>query len=403
MGTPARPSARLLAPVLAPLLTLALALGLTGALGAALVAPATAATQKVRLAGNISNPDGVTLRVSWFTKDWVQVGTRKVHSDVYVLHLKPGVYHVQFTDLRPTYDTDKYAPSDVTVKLVRASKQRNVRMRTGAAVVGTIKGGNGKALSKARIVAADANEVTFSTTANRKGQYALAGLPPGSYSLFTWDRDKKWVARSTYVAKLTRGEVRSEALRLTKKAGSLLVDLRAGASSVGKVTVTAVSKKTGQWWTVTARGGTATFSGLFPGGYTLVAPGWQNWFARTGVIKGALVHAGRTDFSSSFRWTTQGGRVKGRVISSDGKVGMEDVTVELRTHAGKVIASGTTDSDGRFLLGQQLRTQSHLSLVVIPNSSQLQYYKRAQRNGLSVHVNKVRAVGTITLTKRASA
>ena len=59
----------------------------------------------------------------------------------------------------------------------------------------------------ARVVAANKEQNSFETTANAQGQYALGGLPPGSYSVFTYDKRKSWVGKSTYLPEAQGREV----------------------------------------------------------------------------------------------------------------------------------------------------------------------------------------------------
>ena len=62
----------------------------------------------------------------------------------------------------------------------------------------------------------------------------------------------------------------------------------------GNPTVTAVSKKTGQFWSKQVKGGNAVFQGLYPGKYKLVANGFGIWFGKTGSDQGDNVKSGKT-------------------------------------------------------------------------------------------------------------
>ena len=71
-------------------------------------------------------------------------------------------------------------------------------MRKGGYVTGTVVTGTGKPAKSARVVAANRQENSFETTANSKGQFAVGGLPQGKYSVFAWDKQKAWAAKSQW-------------------------------------------------------------------------------------------------------------------------------------------------------------------------------------------------------------
>ncbi|MEI5671835.1 MULTISPECIES: MSCRAMM family protein [unclassified Nocardioides] len=363
MGTT---TARRTTTVLAVLVGLFASLLLSVAATAPAEAASAARTFEVR--GQVLTPGKLPrLRLKWFTRDWTYLGEKRVSGDIYTLSLAPGTYHLQFVDQRPSYDVTKYAPADVTVTIRNRSVQKDVRMRRGAAITGTVRTG-GVVGKGARVVAANTYEQSYETKANDKGQFAIGGLPTGKYSVFTYDRRGTYVDKSTYVGRLKQGRAKNVGIRLRKKGGSLLVDLFRGDGSraTGKFAVTAVSKKTGQWWTATARGGKVTFRGLYPGRYTLVAPGNGDWLARTGPIAGANVRPGRADLASRFTWTKRGAWVTGRVV--DGKSGqaLGKVTVTLYSSGGQALATTTSGSTGLFKLSGQLTTSSNLTLQVRP-------------------------------------
>ncbi len=201
------------------------------------------------------------------------------------LTLPVGSYRLQFTDKRPSYDVTKFAPTDATVTVRSGSTAvRNVRMHRGAAITGTVRTAAGSG-SHATVTAANKAEQSFSTIANDKGQFAIGGLPAGSYSVFTYDHKKTYVAKSTYVKKLAAGHPQNIDIKLNKRAGNLLVDLYAGDQPInGTLMVTAISKKTGQFWTMKARNGTADLRGVYPGRYTLIVPGYRDFFGKTGTV-----------------------------------------------------------------------------------------------------------------------
>ncbi|CAB4706157.1 MAG: hypothetical protein F2667_06285 [Actinobacteria bacterium] len=331
---------------------------------------AEAAPQKGTVVGEITGTQGGTpnVRMRWFDKDWKFLGERKVNGGIYSLRLNPGTYHLQFVDQRPSYDVTKYAPADITVKLGTRTVQRNVRLKRGAAITGTVYAG-GKPAAGAKVVAANTFEQSYPTKANSQGQFAIGGLPSSNYSVFTYDRTKTWVGKSLYVPKLKVGRAVNVPIRLTKKAGKLLVQLYVadGSRMRKRVAVTAVSKATGQFWTETAKNGSVTFSGLYPGGYRLVAPGTGIYLARTASIQNAKVRAGRSDLASSFTWTKRGAWVTGRVVDlEDPSFPLEGASVLLFNAAGDQVGSTTSLKDGTFEFAGQYVTDQGLTVVAQP-------------------------------------
>lgn len=329
-------------------------------------APASGAVARGTVTGEVLADGGVPLRVRWFDEDWNYVDQRKVTGRIYDLTLPAGTYYLQFVDLRPSYLVDKYAPTDIEVTVRKGrTVQKDVRMRVGAAITGTARGG-GKALAGARIVAANAHEQSFETKADRKGRFAIGGLPDGSYSVFTYDRKAQWVGRSTYLRGLRARQVRDTAIALGTRAGSLRVELRAGRDKMRQTAfVTAVSKASGQFWTVKASRGVAVFDGLFPGGYRMVAPAVGSYLPEQGSIDGAKVRPGRADLVSTFTWTKQAARVTGTVV--DGRYPdfeMSGVRVELLGAEGGVLASTTSGGDGRFWMNAGTATLKGVSIRI---------------------------------------
>ncbi|MCW2773523.1 MAG: hypothetical protein JWN91_1849 [Nocardioides sp.] len=369
----------MLSPVrrsLAALVALLLALLLGALVG---TAPVVAAGDTGVAFGTIRFPqkDNPGIKVLWFTKDWSYLGTRTAAGGSYSLNLPAGSYHLQFVDQRPSYKTDKYAPTDISVT-VRAGHgtQKNVAMKKGAFITGTVKT-HGKTAKKARVVAANQNQSSFETTANNKGQFAVGGLPEGKYSLFTYDHRHLYVDKSTYAGKLQPGGSANVAINLTKKAGSLRVYMFTSANGVkkrvsGNPVVTAVSKATGQFWSAKVTGGNVVFQGLYPGKYKLVANGFGVWFGRTGAIEGANVRAGKADFGT-FTYTKRGGWVSGTVVdggSDDGSdFPMKDSVVRLFDAGGAELTSTTADENGHFTLSGQFGTMNGLTVTVDPNPS----------------------------------
>jgi hypothetical protein len=369
-------------------------------------APAQAETGRVR--GTISGAKGQgtpKVKVTWFTADWTYLGSRKASGGGYSLVLDPGTYHLQFTDKRPAYDVDKYYPADVQVTVTSASTTvKNVKLKVGAAIGGVAKAG-GRPAAGARIVAANKDENSFETTANNKGEFALGGLPPGSYSVFTYDQKQRFVGRSRYLPRLKSGKFKKANINLPDKAGRFVVDLYAGDQPYpGIAYVTAVSRKNGQFWTEKAAHGTVTFGGLYRGAYDLVIPGAGGYLGGTLKVSGK-VKPGKTSFGS-VRLTQRGATVTGAVVDAeDQATPLADALVVVYDGAGKELARATTGADGAFVVGGQLATQAGLTVSFGPGGSNPPYlhglhyctFGTTTRSGVAVTAGQATALGTIPL------
>jgi hypothetical protein len=368
-------------------------------------APAADATSSGRIRGYVVAPHGVTppLKVSWFRTDWTYLGSRSLsRSGAYSLSLPPGTYRLQFADKRPSYDVTKLATTDATV-VVRSAHTtvKNVRMQRGSAITGTVRTGD-KPGAKATVIAASKDERSFATVANAQGQFAIGGLPPGSYSVFTYDHKKTYVGKSSFVRGLKPGHPANVGIHLTKRAGGLLVDLYAGDRPIGgTVVVTAVSKATGQFWTTKARNGTAVFQGLYPGRYRLVAPGYGEYLGRTGDVANGQVHPGRTAFGS-FRLTQHGGAFAGRLVASDDDSPVGRATVRLYDAGGAIIAAATTAVDGTFRVGGRLGTAKGITMVVF-DSAHMDTFDTLTMPALSIRIGQTKQLGDVVMPVRPSA
>ena len=368
-------------------------------------APASAADGRVR--GAIVGPGDKSpkVEVAWFTEDWTYLGARKAKGGGYSLVLPVGTYHLQFTDSRPAYDVEKYAPADVLVTVSEgATTVKNVKMRRGAAIGGTVKAG-GKPAAGARVVAANKERNSFETTANAQGQFALGGLPAGSYSVFTYDKKKAFVGKSRYLPKLKAGKFKTANVSMGVKAGRFVVDLYAGDQPYpGVAFVTAVSRENGQFWTEKANYGTVTFGGLYPGKYDLVVPGAGDYLGGTLSVDGK-VKKGKTSFGS-VRLTQVGGAVSGTVVDGNRpSVPLSGAVVSVYDGTGGTVGTATTGADGAFRIGGQLTTRADLTVVVGPgpNSPYLGQgssyckYATATRSPVGVTTGQTTALGSVAL------
>lgn len=378
------------------------------------VAPASsagAASDQGIVRGDIIGKGASKVDVLWFDQSWNYLG-HKVTRDSYSLTLPAGTYRLQLVDQRPSYDVHKYAPTDITITVrANALTSRNVRLQKGAFITGTVRNGQKKPAAGARVVAANRAENSFTTTANKKGQFAVGGLPRGTYSVFTWDRKKRWVAKSTYAGSVRPGRGKDVTIRLTKPAGSMTAYLFTPSGLLsGTTSVTVTSKATGQWWTATAKHGTASFRGLYPGRYRLKFDGLGVWLPTTLTVAKANVHPKRSTYGS-VRLTKRGGWVTGTVVDNAEAAtpprGIADVSVRLQTSSGNELATTTTDANGNFDLSGPLTTSSGLTIVVTPQNGadswgqgqQWCMFTTGSRSSVSVTTGKQTAVGQVSLPR----
>lgn len=275
-----------------------LAIGWVSAIDPVLSAPSPS---RGTVRGAIIGPEhGVSVMwMRWFTRDWRYLGTRTVRNGLYSIRLSPGSYRLQFVDTLPSYDVRRLAPADVRV-IVRSGHTtvKNVRMRRGAAITGSVRTHAGRSGS-ARLIAVSRGGQVFGTVANSRGQFAIGGLPAGSYSVYSYDRSRTWVGKSVWVPHLGSARARNIVVRLATRAGRLLLDLYGGGEVIrARMTVTVVSTRTGQFWTVTSHRGTASFSGLYPGRYRVTTGASHRYLPVTGRSMRAKVRAGGASFGS---------------------------------------------------------------------------------------------------------
>lgn len=358
-----------------------------------------------RVRGNIFGRTGGAaprFRMLYFRADWTYLGARRVVGGAYSISLPAGTYRLQFVDTRPTYDVRKFAPSDVVVK-VRPGRTalKNVRMRRGAAITGTVRAG-GRPGAKARVVVASPSEQSYETVANAQGQFAIGGLPAGNYSVFTYDRRKRFVGRSEFVRRLGAGKFANIRVNLSKKAGGLLVDLYAGGKELrGTTFATAISRRTGQFWTAKVRRGNVSFQGLFPGRYRIVVNDVGRYFGRTGPVTNGVVRPGRTAFGS-FRLTQRGGAFTGKLVSGDpSRAPVGGASVRLYDRSGTIVSDTTTSRTGYFTVGGRLRAQVGMTLVVF-NPYTSDFETLTVRN-LDIRLNQDESLGTLVLPRKQSA
>lgn len=380
-------------------------------------APATVVERATpgRVRGSVAAPAAArSVLLTWFTADYRYLGKRTVRGGAYSLSLPAGSYRLQFTDTRPAYDIGKAAPVDVGVT-VRSGRttQRNVALRRGAAIVGTVRAG-GKPAKKARLVAALPDERTFEVVANAAGQFALGGLPAGSYSLFTYDRAKRFTAKSSYFKNLKPGVVRNTTVKLATPAGRMLVDLYdADRRAFPTTYATAVNRRTGQFWVAKARGGSVTFDGLAPGGYRLVVNGAGDFLGQSGPVRGR-VRPGKVTFTD-FVMTRRGGSVTGAVKDAGKaeRTPLKGAIVTLYGADGRELGRDTTGADGSYRIAGAYDGIRGARLVVRPDPDEgggylgvepdRELFGQCTLDGISVTAGRVTNTGDLALPRGADA
>ncbi len=366
---PMRSPARRVRAVLVLLVALVATLAAAGA-----GTPAQAAGDKGIVNGGITCPPKHSkcpgLKLLWFDRNWTYLGQRKLGTGAhgYSLTLPAGTYHLQFVDQRPAYDVTKYAPTDTQVT-VRPNDLtvRNVTMQAGAVITGTARNGHGRPLGGATIVAASKGQQSFSTQANGKGQFAIGGLPQGQYSVFTFDRSKTWVGKSSWAGAVKPGSPKNMTITLTKRAGQMTVYLFSPKGLLKqKTTLTVTSKQTGQWWSATSGNGTFVFKGLYAGGYNAEFKGAGPWLAKTGAVQKADVKPNGFT-SGKFNVTRHGAWVEGNVVdaSQTGRT-LQGARVQVWSSTGSELGDATTDQNGYFQVTGLIYTQSDVTIIVQP-------------------------------------
>jgi hypothetical protein len=209
----------------------------------------------------------------------------------------PGKYRLQFVDARPAYDTKAYAGRlDVPIRVGSAAVQKNVRLHRGGAIGGTVKvttKGRTKGASNALIRAVGNSGQVIEVNANKKGEYALAGLGKDSYRVFVYDSAKRRVGKSKLIRNVKLRSWRKVSFVLRTKPSTIRGFVRAdGAKARGIVYVTAVNKNTGEFWVQRVASGNLSLRGLTAGSYRLEVPAGGGYAA--GRFSIGKIRAGKT-------------------------------------------------------------------------------------------------------------
>ncbi|MCW2747561.1 MAG: hypothetical protein JWP10_703, partial [Nocardioidaceae bacterium] len=237
------------------------------------------------------------IHVQVFTSTWGYIGEVKAKkSGVYRISSREiGGYHLKFVDTRPRFDTTAHVTKEAYVRVTQTEDPtvKNAKMHQGGTVYGTVKLKKGRAKG-ARVVAAN-DFGSYEVTADDKGRFALGGLAPGKYTVFAWDAKGTYTGSPKFVGKIKAGRSKGVVVTLKTRSGGLSGVLTVdGKQAFETVYVTAVNKKSGQWWTQKITfGDLSALQGLAPGKYKLIVPGFQGHLGRT-VTLSAKVVSGKT-------------------------------------------------------------------------------------------------------------
>jgi len=285
-------------PLTAALLSILLAVGVLVGVSA----PAEAAGPQIfgRVTDASTGKPIKTIKVLLFTGDWNYITRIKVRPNgIYQLATPgPGSYHLQFVDGRPAYNTKSYAPRlDVPVRVGASPAQKNVRLKQGGAIGGNVLvKGRAAANAKIRAISMKGGQV-LEVQADKSGQYALGGLAKDDYRVFAYDAKNRRVGKSKLVRKVALRTFRKTSFNLKTKPGTIRGFLIAGGSlASGTVYVTAVNKKTGEYWVQKVSAGNISLRGLTPGPYRLVVPDATGWIGGSFNI-GSVKAGGRRNVS----------------------------------------------------------------------------------------------------------
>ncbi|MFC5679680.1 carboxypeptidase-like regulatory domain-containing protein [Aeromicrobium endophyticum] len=308
-----------------------------------------------------------SVRVSLFSADWTFLRRVKVGSSgVYQLPAPaPGTYHLQFVDGRPAYKTNAYAARlDVPIRVGSSSVQKNVRLKRGGAIGGVVKVKGARA-AKARIRAVSNGGQVIEVTADKRGQYALGGLAKDDYRVYAYDSRKRRVGKSKLVRNVKLRTFRKTSFNLTTRPGSIRGFLTVGgARARGTVFVTAVNKKTGEYWVQKVSHGNLSLRGLTPGPYRLDVPDTGGWFGGSFSI-GRVRAGGMRD--TTINLATRGGTFSGTVVDSSSQpaYGIPNISVRLEDAQGRTLDERPANQDGTFTIGGTARQQPGVTVLVL--------------------------------------
>ncbi|MBD8607571.1 hypothetical protein IFT73_11940 [Aeromicrobium sp. CFBP 8757] len=340
-----------------------------------------------------------TVRVLLFDANWTYLKRVKVRGNgIYQLVPPgPGNYHLQFVDGRPAYNTKAYAARlDVRVRVGSGPVQKNVRMKRGGAIGGVVKV-RGKRAAKAHIRAVSNGGQVIEVDANKKGEYALGGLAKDDYRVFAYDARNRRVGKSKLIRSVKLRTFRQASFNLTTKPGAIRGFLTLGGARARGVTyVTAVNKKSGEYWVKKVSAGNISLRGLTPGPYRLQVPDTNGYFGGSFTI-GSVRAGGKRNVTIDLG--TRGGTFTGQAVDKNG-VGIPNISVRMTDAQGRVLDERPTNQDGTFAIGGTARQQGGVTVVVFPYSTiQGHTYQAWTSSVLTLFNNQDLSLGRITLQR----
>jgi hypothetical protein len=265
------------------------------ALVAAVLSPAQAANEGAgAVTGRVIWADGTPApaEVTLLAADQRQVAsmTTKGSGVFHFDDVPAGGYFLTVRDLTPRWETVCFANTRVALTVAPwQTAARHVVVERAGVITGKVtRGRNNEPASRARIVAADSRGLNVDVRANGRGEFALCGLGGGKARVWGYDGGKRWSGAPQDI-KLTSKRFTDVRLRLRKPAGALIGFIHVDGQLLRRpLWVTAVNRRTGQWWVVAVRRGELSLRGLAPGRYTLVLPAAGSYPGGTHNLRGKV-------------------------------------------------------------------------------------------------------------------
>ncbi len=295
-------------------------------------------------------------------------------SGVYTVKgLEAGKYTLEF-DSPGNHITEWYnnktslaASTPVTLTTSQALTGINAALATGATISGTIRGASNALLTGAVVTAyTPTGDVAGTATTTSTGKYTINGLPAGSYKVrFSassyipiWWASKTTLATSTAIPVSTAQAVVGKDVVLSK-GGSISGNVKGSGANLAGVYVTAYNSF-GDFagYTQTNSSGNYTFTGLYPGQFTLQFRDsgglfYEQWYSG----KSSQATATKVTVSAGVATTgrnvvlIEGGTISGTItLAGSTPTNATGATVTAYDTAGRIAASTTTDSSGDYAL-----------------------------------------------------
>jgi hypothetical protein len=362
--------------------------------------PAQATSTQIygRVTDSSTHQPVARMKVELFDSQWGYLGSVNANSrGVYGIAVAgAGDYHLQVVDRRPVYDTTSYARRlDVRVHIATSSVRSNITVTRGGSVGGTVRA-HGKPASGALVRAVSDGGQVYEVRANNKGQYAIGGLGRDAHRVFAYDPKKQWVGNSKRVGTVKRLSYHTVSLSLQDRASSYQGFLTVGGNlAKGSTTVTAVNKRTGEYWVQKVVNGDLSLRGLTAGRYTLQVPDTNGYFGRTFNLTN--LPKGRTR-EADVNLDVAGGTFAGIVVDDTTGLPLKNASVRLTDADGATQSEVLTSSTGAFTIGGTQRAETGVTITVLTYGSiDGHTYTEKAITGQSIADNTNVELGTIRL------